>query len=295
MNLFNNHSWTPMLLEEIAKPFNNSNYLFEIKFDGIRALIFANPKKVMIYNRHAIEITNLFPELQDIKKLVKKETVFDGEIVLFKDGMPSFLNLMRRVHLSDVKKINYLSVNNPVVFVAFDILYEGSSLINYTLIHRKKILDKYQDSLVFQKAFYILNDGVKLFKSVKKLRLEGIVAKKIDSKYLINTRCDNWLKIKNWIEDRFVIGGYVLKNNLPTISLLLGEFKNHRLYYVGKVVMAKKNSFYKILLKESLCKNYFEDYFEVGNFIKPIYYCMVKYLQRTDNNHLRQPILKAIL
>ena len=292
MNLFNNHSWTPMLLDEIKKPFNNPNYLFEVKFDGIRALVFASPKKVSIYNRHAVEITNLYPELQEIKNLVKKNTIFDGEIVLMKDGKPSFLNLQTRAHLKDKKKINYLSVKEPVIFMAFDLLYEGCNLIHKPLIKRKELLSKYQESSVFDKVFYIMNDGIKLYEEVKKLELEGIVAKEINSKYLINTRCDNWLKIKNWVEERFFIGGFIEKDSLPTISLILGEFKEHKLYYVGKVVMAKKRSLYSKLKKQKNIKNPFIDYSEEANFVKPIYSGVIMYLERTNNNHLRQPIFK---
>ena len=292
MNLFKNHSWTPMLLEEINKPFNNPNYLYEVKFDGIRAIVFASPKKVSIYNRHAVEITDLYPELQEIKNLVKKETIFDGEIVLMKNGKPSFLNLQARAHLKDFRKIKYLSNKNPVLFVAFDILYEGNNLIDKSLIERKKVLSKFKENAVFAKVFYVLNDGIKLYNEVKKLELEGIVAKDINSKYLINTRCDNWLKIKNWQEERFYVGGFIFKEKLPTVSLLLGEFKDNKLYYVGKVVMAKKRSFYETLKKMKNIKNPFIDYDKEGYFIKPIYSCVIMYLERTNNNHLRQPIFK---
>ena len=292
MNLFKNRSWTPMLLEEINKPFNNPNYLYEVKFDGIRALVFTSPKKVSIYNRHAVEITNLYPELQEIKNLVKKETIFDGEIVLMKNGKPSFLNLQARAHLKDFRKIKYLSNKNPVLFVAFDILYEGNNLIDKSLIERKKVLNKFKENAVFAKVFYVLNDGIKLYNEVKKLELEGIVAKDVNSKYLINTRCDNWLKIKNWQEERFYVGGFIFKEKLPTVSLLLGEFKDNKLYYVGKVVMAKKRSFYETLKKMKNIKNPFIDYDKEGYFIKPIYSCVIMYLERTNNNHLRQPIFK---
>ncbi len=292
MNLFNNRNWTPMLLKEIKKPFNNQNYLYEIKFDGIRALIFASPKKVRIYNRHAVEITKLYPELQEIKKLVSVDTIFDGELVLMQDGKPSFRNLQMRAHLKNQAKINYLSLKESVVFMAFDILYEGHNLTTKPLIKRKEILCKYQESDVFKKVFYLLNDGQKLYQEIQKLALEGMVAKEINSQYLINTRSANWLKIKNWHEERFLVGGFIAKENLATISLILGEFKNNKLLYVGKVVLAKKNPFSKKIQKMKSSKNFFSDYVGPGYFIKPIYSCVVMYLERTSNNHLRQPIFK---
>ncbi len=292
MNLFKDKNWTPMLLNEVKKTFNDPNYLYEIKFDGIRSIIFASPNEVIIYNRHCVDITNLYPELQNIKKIVNHKTIFDGEITLFYNGKPSFLKLQSRAHLKDQKKIKYYSINNPVIFMCFDILYEDKNLINKPLIKRKEILNKYSENEAFQKVFYIINDGIKLYKKVKKLELEGIVAKNINSKYLINTRCDNWLKIKNWYEEIFYIGGYINQDKLPTISLILGEFKNNKLHYVGKVTMAKKRNLYKKLIKEKEINNPFIDYQEDGYFIKPIYTCTIMYLQRTNNNHLRQPIFK---
>ena len=178
--------------------------------------------------------------------------------------------------------------------MAFDLLYEGCNLIDKPLIKRKELLSKYQERDVFNKVFYIMNDGIKLYKEVQKLELEGIVAKEINSNYLINTRSDNWLKIKNWHEERFFIGGFIDKEQLPTISLILGEFKNHKLYYVGKVVMGKKRSLYQKLKKEKDIKNPFVNYNENAKYIKPIYSCVIMYLERTNNNHLRQPIFKEL-
>ena len=292
MNLYKERNWTPMLLKEVSEPFNDKNYLYEIKFDGIRAIIFASPSEVVIYNRHCVDITKLYPELQDIKNLVNKKIVFDGEITLFDDGKPSFLKLQSRAHLKDEKRIKYYALNCPVIFMVFDILYEDGNLIDEPLIKRKEILNKYCDSDVFMKVFYLLGDGIKLYNEIVKFDLEGIVAKDINSKYLINMRCDNWVKIKNWIEEKFYIGGYIVKDNLGTISLLLGEFKDNKLYYVGKVVMAKKRVLYKKIILERKVSNPFIDYDGEGFFIKPIYSCNVMYLQRTNNNHLRQPIFK---
>ena len=102
MSIWNNHDFHPMLLKEINKPFNSKDYLFEIKYDGIRVVIFATPKKVTIQTRNKQDITNIFPELQSIKKLIKENTIFDGEIVSFKDGLPSFSKLQERNHLKKI-------------------------------------------------------------------------------------------------------------------------------------------------------------------------------------------------
>ena len=294
MNIWSNHDFHPMLLKEINKPFNSKDYLFEIKFDGIRVVIFATPKKITIQTRNKQDVTNIFPELQSIKNLVKENTIFDGEIVSFKDGLPSFSKLQERNHLKNKTKINSESKENPVVFICFDILYKSKNLTNLSLLERKKLLNQYQDTEEFVKTTYILNDGIKLFKEIKKLGLEGIVAKKINSNYLINERSDNWIKIKNLREDIFYIGGFKPSDKTNSLSLYLGEYKNNKLYFVGKVSMSDKHKLYNILLKEKTLKSSpFTDCTDNFIYLKPKYKCHIKYLERTKSNHLRQPIYKG--
>ena len=94
--------------------------------------------------------------------------------------------MQQRIHLKNKKTIEYLSTTNPVVFICFDILYEDYDLINLELLKRKKILEKYDDNDFFIKSTYTQKRGKKLYKIIKKMNMEGIVAKKADSKYLIN-------------------------------------------------------------------------------------------------------------
>lgn len=194
-----------MLLSEI--PFNFSdNYLYEIKFDGIRAIIYASPKSITIKTRNNIDVTHLFPELFSIKDLVTKNTIFDGEIVLLENNKPSFSSLQKRLRIKNKDKINAASINNPVTFVVFDILYLNKSLLNKKLIDRKKILDKFNDTEYFVKS-KVFSDGENLFKSVRDLGLEGIVAKEKTSLYYPNIRTKEWIKLKNIKQDYFYIGG----------------------------------------------------------------------------------------
>ena len=292
MNLFQDENWQVMLLKEIYQPFNDKNYLFEIKFDGNRALIYATSTKVKIKSRNGKDITSLYPELQNIASIVSKPTIFDGEIVAFNNNLPSFSKLQSRAHLKDKVKICYLGTVDPVAFICFDILYANKNLIDLPLIKRKKILDSYPDNEVFIKIKYIINNGKQYFQKIKKLNLEGMVAKKIDSPYLINTRSDNWLKIKNWQEEKFVIGAYIEKPNISTISLVLGEYINNKLSFVGKVTTAKNNKIYSKLKQTPKTKNPFIDFKEKAIYLKPTNTCLVMYKERTKNNHLREPIFK---
>lgn len=285
----------PMLLEEVEEPFNSSSFLFELKFDGIRAVMHVGPKTFKIFSRNGSELTILHPELKNIQKDFKQNVIFDGEIVLFYKGKPNFSKLQERMHTKDKKRIEYLSKELPVCFIAFDCLYEnGKTLINKTLVERKKVLEKYQDTDYFMKVSYIENSGKKLFQNVKKMDFEGIVAKRKDSPYEINTRTENWLKIKNLKKEIFYIGGFIEKKENAVVSLLLGEYKNKKLHFVGKVTMGKKQPMYQKLKKEPIKKvSPFCDYENKECFyIKPHLQCEIWYLERMKENRLRQPVFK---
>ncbi len=292
MNLWNNRHWKPMLLKETDKPFNSDEYLFEIKLDGVRAIIFASPNEVKIMNRKYNDITHLYPELQKIKELVKENTIFDGEIVTFENDKPSFQKLQERTHLKDKKKIEYQSINNPVIFICFDVIYKGKNLTHLSLLKRKQILKEFKENEYFSKLSHIENDGIELFKKIKKRNLEGIVAKLKNSLYEIDIRTNNWLKIKNLYKEKFIIGGYIeRKTNI--VSLVLGEYRNNYLYYVGKVTITKQNSLYKKIVKMKIKTNNFINYEDDNvTFIKPELECYAEYLERTENNHLRQPVYR---
>lgn len=293
MNIWKNRDWKPMLLNEIEKPFNDKNFIYELKFDGIRAKVFVNKKSIQILSRNNQDLTKYFPELQNIKNLVNKNVIFDGELVSLKDSKPSFKDLMTRIRIKDKTRTETEANNNPIVFVVFDILYENKDLTNLPLLKRKEILSKYKDTNEFIKTKYIREYGIDLFKEIKKLKLEGIVAKKIDSLYHINKRTDDFIKVKNLHIDDFYIGGYEEKKN-GIISLALGNYKENNFNYVGKVAISKNKDIYSTIISLKKSKNYFNNFNEDINFIKPTIKCRIEYLEKTKNGLLRHPKYKDI-
>lgn len=281
----------PMLLGEVEEVFDSKEYLYEVKYDGIRVLVFVGKDKVVVRNRYGIDITVLFPEMRVLCKMVKGNVIFDGEIIMLDNNKVSFSKLQKRIHLKNKKTIEFLSKTNPVVFMCFDVIYEDRDLTNLSLLERKKILSKYEDNDVFIKSTYVIGDGIKLFEAIKMLEMEGIVAKKIDSKYFVNERCDNWLKIKYYKSGYFYIIGYINKENSHVISLVLGEYLNKRLVSVGKVVLGKKRWLANKIMSEKKIKAYIDLKDRDVIYIKPEIKCLVKYLERTDNGLLRQPFI----
>ena len=290
MNLWKNRNFTPMLLKEIDKPFNSKKYYYELKYDGYRALIFVNKNEIYIQSRNKNDITFLYPELSNIKKIINKNVIFDGEIVIFENNKPSFNKISKRSKLKNKNIIKKESINNPVIFIAFDILYENKDLTNLSLIERKKILEKYQDTDFFIKSKVYLKNGIKLYNFVKKNNLEGIVIKDINGLYHINKRTSDFIKVKNIKSDNFFIAGYI-NNNKYTSSLVLCEKYNNDYIYVGKVLISKKINIYEKILNIKKCKNYLKIENNDITFIKPILSCKINYLERTKNGHLRHPKL----
>lgn len=297
IDIWKDRDFKPMLLKEIDEPFDSLEYVFELKFDGFRALIFATNKGVYVQSRNKQDLTKLFPELQGIKKIIPKgkKVILDGELVTFVDGKPSFRDLQTRIHIKDEKRISRVALESPIVFVCFDILYENKDLTRLELLERKKYLEKYEDNEIFVKTKMVPKEGVKLFKSVCKMGLEGIVAKNIHGFYHINARTDDFIKIKNVQRDAFFIGGYEEKKN-GILSLAIGEYSDDGeiFHYVGQVVIGKKVSIYDQVKKAKQSKNYFSDFDEDIFYIKPVIKCYVAYLERTKRNHLRHPVFKDI-
>ena len=281
-------NYKPMLLKEVDFVPGSKDYIYELKYDGIRAIIYVTKTKIKIITRNGNDVTKLYPELETIKDIAKNNVlVLDGEIVAFKDGKPSFSELQKRSHLKDRNKILEMEKNVPVAFIAFDILYKNKDLTDRSLLERKKALDIISDTNYFIKT-KIYQDGKKLFERVKKLGLEGIVAKKKNSIY-IGKRVDYWVKIKNFKEEEFYVGGYILRKE--KISFLLGEKQNGKFIYVGKVSIMKNDKLAQII-QEKEVEDPFYNYKDDGHFLKPKYKLLVSYMERTTNNTLRQPFLK---
>lgn len=283
---------SPMLLEEIKKPFNAKNYLYELKFDGFRALIYITKDTIIIKSRNGVILNEVFPELLNIKNISKDPCIFDGEIVYLDDGKPNIRPLQERMRTKNKIKRDALQIKYPVVFMCFDILYENQDLTNMPLIKRKNILAKYPENEVFQKTKFFLEKGCELFQFIKKENLEGIVAKEINSKYYYGKRESIWLKIKNIQSDYFYIGAYKPNKN-NTISLYLGEKQKNNLYFVGKLSISNKQEIYKVVLKaKPLKKSPFFNYEDKEcNYIMPKLDILVYYTEKTSNNMLRHPKL----
>ena len=178
-DLFEDKNISPMLLHEVNEPFDDEDYIHELKLDGIRCVNYIEPKSVAMQNKRFKDLTPIYPELSDICKCVKKRTILDGELVAMTNGKPDFYALNKRSLMKDSFRISLAAKKNPVQFVAYDILYfNGKDLTDLPLLKRKEILaENVKEDFNLSISRYVSTFGVAFFSLAKKENLEGIVSK----------------------------------------------------------------------------------------------------------------------
>lgn len=296
-NVYTDKNIDPMLIGSDKACFDSKDYIFELKFDGVRCLLYYDGKSIDFRNKRHLQLTDKFPELSNVKQYIKKRCILDGELHIFNNGVNNFFEVQKRCLTSDKFKIRLHANNFPACYTAFDVLYiEDTDLSKTNLISRKKLLDDLiVDSNIINISRYIDNDGIKLFELAKSNNLEGIVAKRKDSLYYYGKRTKEWIKCKNLLDDDFIIVGYIDKGK-GVLSLILAQYsKNKVLVYKGHVTMGAS---FKYIKENSKKSN--ECPFEsvpIGNddaiWIQPHLVGIVKFMEYTSNNGLRQPIFKG--
>jgi bifunctional non-homologous end joining protein LigD len=297
----------PMLATLVDEPFENENWLFEIKWDGYRAISYIKNGYVEISSRNNKSFNEKFYPVYDELKELKKDLVIDGEIIVVNEkGISDFGALQ-----------NWRSeADGILLYYVFDLLwYEGRSLMNEPLSKRREMLKMILpegDRIKISED--IPAEGMAFFKSAEKIGLEGILAKKADSIYIPGNRSKNWLKIKTQLRQEVVVGGYTLNEGSSKLfsSLLVGVFDKNQLVYTGKVgtgfSVKKQNELMK-LFKPLEIKNspfhFIPDINKPSRFrpdppkaeavwLKPEVVCEVNYRELTSDGIMRHPSFKGL-
>jgi bifunctional non-homologous end joining protein LigD len=230
----------PMLATSIAEPFDGDDWLFEIKWDGYRAVAFIENGKARLVSRNQNELTHRYPELKDLPEFVKAKTaILDGEVVaLDEQGRPSFSLMQQRTGFRPGGRRGAINAGVPVLYYAFDLLYlDGYDWRRVPLEERKKKLASLLivgDSLRFSDHYE--REGKALFEVAREKGLEGILAKKRDGIYH-ERRSSEWLKIKIRHRLECVIAGYTTPegSRMHFGSIVLGLYdKQGRLIHIGQ-------------------------------------------------------------
>jgi DNA ligase D-like protein (predicted ligase)/DNA ligase D-like protein (predicted 3'-phosphoesterase) len=228
-----------MLARLASEPFSGKEWIFEIKWDGFRAIAYVN-EELTLKSRNEKELKYNFPELEELMQSTRN-AVLDGEIVIMKEGKPDFQALLERGKAVLPGEIEFQSRRLPAVYVVFDILEkDGVSLVNLPLIERKKILkNSVKEGPHILLSDFVEEKGEAYYKIALEKGLEGIMAKKKDSLYEQGVRSGNWLKIKKLRSCDCVIFGYTKGTGARAETfgaLLLGLYDGGgKPVYVGKV------------------------------------------------------------
>jgi bifunctional non-homologous end joining protein LigD len=230
----------PMLATLASEAFDDPDWGFEPKWDGIRAIAFCG-KETRLVSRNERDITAAYPELHDLHdQVVALEAMLDGEIVAFDEGTPSFQRLQQRMHVRDERRIEQLMKRIPVSFLVFDLLYVDSrDLTGEPLVERRRMLeDIVVPSEQLQVSPIIEGEGKALFGAAFEQELEGIMAKRLDSLYQPGARSRDWLKVKVTFDADVVIVGWTEGEGrrAGTLgSLIMAVYDEGKLRYVGNV------------------------------------------------------------
>ena len=224
-------------------PIDQSDFAFEIKWDGVRAVVEAGDGQLRIRSRNGIDGTSRYPELNSLAAAFgKRRMVLDGEIIsLGPDGRPSFPRLSHRIHLTQADEIARAAAAQPIFFVIFDLLrVDRRSLLDEPYTTRRAELEALGlSSEHWQVTPARVGDGDAMLKVATDRRLEGLIAKRLDSVYMPGRRSPDWIKIKLVQRQEFVIGGWVPERSGDSArigSLLIGVHDDTgKLVYAGKV------------------------------------------------------------
>jgi len=296
----------PMLATLVEKPFDNNDWLFELKLDGMRALVVKDGAKLDMWTRNAKSLVKRFPALAEaFMELLVDTLILDGEIVaLDEKGQPHFSLIQPRIHLSRAKDIAEADRQIPVYFYAFDLLYLNSyNLMKKPLIERKAVLRKLipDSSGWIRFADHVEGNGVEFFKAVGEHGLEGIVAKYKKSEYQ-QARSKYWLKIKTLKTDRFVVGGFTPPEGSRKHfgALLLGLYSNGDLIFVGRAgggfddrTLAETYEALKPLIVKKAPFKEVPAEAKKATWVGPRLVCEVRFNEWTSDKKLRAPVFQG--
>jgi bifunctional non-homologous end joining protein LigD len=302
----------PMKAKLVEKPLATGDWIYELKFDGIRLIGVKKNEKVSLLSRNQNELTERFPEIVEaIRTLPVRECVIDGEVVALDDEGRSSFQLLQAREMEGRK--------SPVYFYAFDLLQlDGKSLLSLPVEARKDVLEKLcaggGDPIRYSGA--IGGDAQQLLEEVKRRGLEGIIGKQRNSVYEPGRRSGAWIKLKCVHEQEFVIGGYTPPQGARKYfgAILVGYYEKKKLAFAGKVgtgFAAKSLAMlHKKFQKEARDDCPFVDLPSKQNgqwvqditpsmmrkmhWVNPVFVCEIKFAEWTRDKKLRAPVFLGL-
>jgi bifunctional non-homologous end joining protein LigD len=284
-----------------------SEWLAQIKWDGVRVLAYYDGARTQLFNRKLRERTLHYPELADVPSYCgAKSAILDGEVIaLGSDGKPDFHEVMRRDGIRRMERVERLMDLVPVTYMVFDLLYlDGEWLTRMPLQER---LERLSEVIVPSARVQVVTshaDGQQLFDVVKQHGMEGVVVKRIDSPYRIGEKTGEWRKIKNYRDLVAVVGGFTRDDAGVANALLLGLYDaDGRFLYIGHAGTGKLSrrdwkaltaALQALVTRQRPFANMPERY-RNALWVVPRITVRVQFAEWTEGRSLRQPSIQAIL
>jgi DNA ligase D-like protein (predicted ligase) len=291
------------MLARLGEPFDSPEHLFELKWDGVRAVSYVDENGLRMHGRRRRDLATRYPELALLAEL-PLGTVLDGELVVLQDdGRPDFRAILSRENAS-AGRVAMAARRHPVVYVVFDLLYERHEpLLRLPLRERRARLEALvaaaaQPRLMLSDG--VVERGLALFAAAKDRELEGIVAKRLDSPYLPGERTDAWRKCKPVQSIHCLVLGYEAdpERGGDIKSLIVATDVDGELRCVGKVgsgIGEAQRRELRALLAARAAPTPLIDPGMPGVWVEPGIYCVVSYLERTVNGNLRAPVYRGLV
>jgi bifunctional non-homologous end joining protein LigD len=229
---------TPMGATLVETPPRGPEWIFEVKWDGVRALVYIDSGEMHMYSRNGNRCDRQYPELQVLPHYINAEqAILDSEIAILDErGVSHFELIQSRIHNQDANATAKMAKKNPAHLFAFDLLYlDGYDLRRVQLIERKRLLERILKPFgLLRSSDHFPNTGNDLLEAARQNGLEGLIAKCTTSVYE-SRRSRNWLKLKLTSQQEFVIGGFTPGERDYFGSLVLGYYEGGKLIYAGNV------------------------------------------------------------
>jgi bifunctional non-homologous end joining protein LigD len=298
----------PMFARPSTLPSAESEWAFEVKWDGVRAIAHSQPGRLRLESRTGNDVTSAYPELRALgDALGSHSAILDGEIVAFDEaGRQSFEALQPRMHLRGQAALRRLALTTPVTYVLFDLLWlDGHSLMELPYTERRARLEKLElDGERWQVPAFHAGAGSALLAATREQGLEGVVAKRLDSRYTPGRRAGSWLKIKHSRRQELVIGGWTDGKGSRSAgigALHLGVHDEHgALRYAGRVGTGFDRSELERLadLLRPLARKHSPfagtQPPRGAHFVEPQLVCEVEFTEWTRDGLLRHPSYKGL-
>jgi len=288
------------MLASPAEPFDSGEHVFEVKWDGVRALAAVEPGGWRLWGRESADYTGRYPEL-DVLRRFPPGTMVDGEVVVLRDGRADLNALLSRHALVNSTKIGHARRHSPVYYVLFDALYyQGRSLLSEPLWRRRGVLTDLMEeldepTLVFSEG--IVCTGQDFFERVVEQGHEGVVAKHLAGRYHPGHRSTAWRKIKPAHELPCVVIGYTPAGS-GLHSLLVAECRDGALRYVAELTAGFTAQAQAELSRVLACRVRARPVVPCGKravWVEPELYCRVRFQLRTPNGCLRGASFRGLL